>query len=90
MRYLLILFLIFSMISSAGYAEGIVPVLCLMGELDFDGCKNISRIEEYTWDGYFKDNEWSKLYVQAHSGIKEYTRDGYFKDKKWFKIYICK
>ena len=35
------------MISSAGYAEGIVPVLCLMGELDWDCCKRATMIKEY-------------------------------------------
>ena len=86
MRYLLILFLIFSMISSAGYAEGIVPVLCLMGELDWDCCKGRTKIEEY--EGRSDYYPARKFYKMDEAGnILEYEgRSDYYPARKFYKM----
>ena len=62
-------------IPSTAKAEGFVPVICSIDEFDY--CKNIKKIIEYTLEAYYS-HEPVKIYSRVNNTIKEYTPDGYY------------
>ena len=84
LKKLFIIFVFLFMASSTAFADGIVPVICSMKEFNY--CKDIKKIIEYTPEGYY-NHEPVKIYGHGtYNTIREYTPEGY-RNHEPVKIY---
>ena len=86
LKKLFIIFVFLFMASSTAFADGIVPVICSMKEFNY--CKDIKYIRQYTRDEYYRDYDFSYIYILDKNIIKQYTRDEYYRNYDFSYIYI--
>ena len=68
-KFLFLLALIFWMIPTNAYADGIIPVICLLEEFDF--CSNMRTIREYNIIN--ESDILVKTFEKGNFGITEYS-----------------
>ena len=86
LKKLFIIFTLLFMASSTAFADGIVPVICFMEEFNY--CKDIKKIIEYSYDAYKNNDFPNKVYQKNQFGtIKEYSYDAYKNSDLPSKVY---